>query len=119
MKKTVTFFLCIVVMLCASCLLFAASSVEVAGLTLPLIAGAELLPSSASQSGVTHVITYSVDKPVADVVAFYQPYLLENGFTLIGGAEGDNFNASVKKADTMFTVRIFSANQKTLLQFIW
>jgi hypothetical protein len=107
----------LVLILTVLSIVFAAGSFNVAGITLPLIEGAV----DHGDLGIdnANVETFATGKPLAEVVAFYSAYFKDNGFLLIGGEEAGGFNASVKKGDSMFTVKIFAEKGKTILQFIW
>lgn len=103
--------------LAVSSIALAAGSFTVSGVALPLIEGAV----DHGDLGVdnANVETFVTGKPLAEVVAFYSAYFKDNGFLLIGGEEAGGFNASVKKDDSMFTVKVFAEKGKTILQFVW
>jgi hypothetical protein len=114
-KKTLFIFLIFFLFLISNSL--ALDSLNISGVLIPLIDGAthvdEKVMSNAS------VETFVVNKPLAQVVAFYSSFLKENGFLLIGGEDPSGFNASAKKNNAMFTLKIYSQNQKTIIHFIW
>ena len=60
-----------------------------------------------------------MNKPIKKVINFYTAFLKDNNFSIIGGEEGPKFNASVKKGRTMFTLKISSDKNYTVVQFIW
>ena len=96
---------------------YAAESVNVSGVGLPLIDGA--VHSGDMGVDSASVETFAISKPLAEVVAFYSAYFKNNGFLIIGGEDSSGFNASVKKDSSMFTVKIFAENGKTILQLVW
>lgn len=98
---------------------YANSIIEIRGLEIPIIEGAKLIQTGKEQAAQARSTAYIVDKPLSEVISFYKSFLEENGFLFIGGEEDGCFNASVKKADAMFTLMIYSSNRKTILQFIW
>lgn len=96
-----------------------AEDIEIAGLKIPLIEGAQLVKGEQRQRTQARIVTYTVDRPLSEVTGFYESFLKENGFIVMGGAEEGGFNASVKKDEVMFTLRIYSQGERTVLQFIW
>jgi len=100
--------------------LYASSVAEIAGLQLPLIEGAVAIKSSAeSAAGQAKILSYSVNKPVEEVVAFYQAFLQENNFITIGNGAIGGLDVAVKKDTAMFSLKIFAQAGKTVVQFIW
>lgn len=99
--------------------LCAAEMVEISGIQIPLIEDAVPIKGKGEQPANANMLVYTVDRPLSQVIKFYESFLKENDFSLIGGKEDDSFNASVKKGETMFTLRIYSENQQTIIQFIW
>ncbi len=97
--------------------LYADSLIKIAGESIPLIEGAMML--STEKTGVTTVLAYAVNKPLEEVAGFYQAFLKENGFMVIGGTQERGFNVSVKKDKTMFSLQIYSQGPRTIIQFIW
>lgn len=99
--------------------LCAAEMIEISGIQIPLIEDAVPVKGTEAQTTNAQIAAYAVDRPLSEVIKFYESFLKENDFLLMGGREDDNFNASVKKGETMFTLRIYSENQQTIIQFIW
>ncbi|MCX5705502.1 MAG: hypothetical protein NTZ92_05560 [Candidatus Omnitrophica bacterium] len=110
-------FIVVVLVLIAASIVYAVESVNVSGVNLALIEGA--VHSGNTGIGNASVETFTISKPLAEVVAFYSVYFKNNGFLIIGGEDSSGFNASVKKDSSMFTVKIFVENGKTILQFVW
>jgi len=110
-------FIVVVLVLIAAPIAYAAESVSVSGVGLTLIEGAV----HSGDMGIDNasVETFTINKPLAEVVAFYSAYFKNNGFLIIGGEDPTGFNASVKKDNSMFTVKIFAEKGKTVLQFVW
>lgn len=99
--------------------LYAGQAIEISGFGVPLIENAKPVPGEDKQTANFRLATYAVDKPLADVVQFYESFLKENDFLILGPEEENGFSASVKKDNTMFTLKIYSENKKTIIQFIW
>jgi hypothetical protein len=114
--KTKILFTFLIFFLILTPLLFAADSVNILGTQIPLIDGAKHV--SEREISNAKVETFVADKPVSEVVSFYSSYLKVNGFLIIAGEDSAGFNASVKKDATMFTLKIYPENQKTVIQFI-
>lgn len=93
--------------------------VEIAGMQIPLIEDAVPAKRAEAQTTDAKILVYTVDKPLSEVIKFYESFFAENNFLLIGGKQGGAFNASVKKGETMFTLMIYSQNNQTIIQFIW
>jgi hypothetical protein len=108
----------IVSMSLATCLC-AGEIIDVQGVSIPVIEGAVSAKNDDTGATNARVSTYSTDKTVLEVIRFYETFLGENGFIFIGGQENGSFNASVKKGECMFTLRIYSSGPNTILQFIW
>ena len=114
MKKRILF---LAPFLILALIVSAAEALDISGVSIPIIEGS----GRASDAGRdnANVETYIVNKPLAEVVAFYASYFKDNAFLIIGGEDSSGFNASVKKNAAMFTVKIYSQKDKTILQFIW
>jgi hypothetical protein len=97
--------------------LLAAESVFISGISLPLVEGALRVPGNGTSNA--KVEKFSTDKPLAEVISFYSEYLKANGFLLIGGENASGFDASVKKNESMFTLKIYSEKGKTVVHFVW
>jgi len=110
-------FIFVVLILIVGSKVFAVESVNVSGVSLPLVEGAV----HSGDMGIDNasVETFTFSKPLAEVVAFYSVYFKNNGFLIIGGEDSSGFNASVKKDSSMFTVKIFAEKGKTILQLVW
>lgn len=98
---------------------FADGQIEIAGIAIPLIPGAKILEQSKAQPNAMRIVTYFVQMPLAEAVSFYQSFLRQNNFLIIGGADNFGFNAAVKKDAAMFTLRIYQGRQGTEIQFVW
>lgn len=96
-----------------------AASIEISGLGIPLVEGAKAIQGESGRTKEAHIATYVSDKTLADVIDFYRTFFSENAFLVIGGMEDDGFSASVKKDSGMFSIKIFSQNERVLVQFIW
>lgn len=99
--------------------LYAQETIEISGTQIPVIAGAVPTEAGEAQTTNAQIAAYAVDKPLSEVIKFYESFFAENNFLLIGGKQGGVFNASVKKGKTMFTLMIYSQNNQTIIQFIW
>jgi hypothetical protein len=97
--------------------LFADPGIKISGIQIPL--PERSIQKDSRLTPQARIVTYAVNKPLDEVVRFYESYLKENGFIVIGGAQEAGFNASVKKDSIMFTIRIYPQDGKTLIQFIW
>jgi hypothetical protein len=115
MKKTIFLFLVCFSLFCA--IAFAAETVTIHSAVIPLIEGAT--PAEQSKAANVKVEKFYVDKPLDEVVTFYSSYLKANGFLIIGGDSPTGFDASVKKEESMFTLKIYSEKGKTVIQFAW
>jgi hypothetical protein len=114
-KKAIILFL--IFSLGLSAFLYAAQTITISGLSIPLIEGATHVDEQDTPN--VKVETFSAQKPMSEVSAFYSAYLNTNGFLLIGGANPDGFDASVKKGAAMFTLKIYSRGKLTFIRFIW
>ena len=95
----------------------AAENVNISGVSVPLISGAAHVDEKDSAN--VRVETFVVDKPLAEVIAFYSSFLKNNGFLSMGGEDPSGYNISAKKDNAMFTLKIYSQGQKTYINFIW
>jgi len=96
-----------------------AESIDILGIQVPLIEGAELIMRDSGSSKDAKVATYFADDAVSAVTEFYRMYFVKNDFLIIGGDTDDNFDISVKKGDAMFGMKVYRQNERTLIQFIW
>jgi len=96
-----------------------AESIDILGIQVPLIEGAELIKRDSGSSKDAKVATYFADDAVSGVTEFYRMYFIKNDFLLIGGERDDDFNLSVKKGSVMFSMKVYRQNERTLIQFIW
>ena len=118
MKKAVTLFL-VIGLLAVYGYLYAGQAVKVGNLEIPLIEGAVRAPEAGPQAAQARIATFRCDKPQTEVILFYETYLEENNFQCLGGEEPDGFNVAARKADTLFTLRIFTKAGYTFIQFVW
>ena len=94
--------------------------IEISGMKIPVLEGAEQVKETRGVSVKGHVVTFAVDKTLEAVTDFYKAFFEENGFLIIGGMEsGENFNAAVKKGNVQFSLRIYRESGRTQIQFIW
>jgi hypothetical protein len=98
---------------------FAANTLDILGTQIPLPEGARLI--SAAQNGATNLNTalYLSNKPLAEVTQLYKDFFIQNGYIIIGGDENGGFNASVKAEDVMFSIKVYSKDNQTMVQFAW
>lgn len=100
--------------------LYGSDSVNISGMQIPLLEGAKPSGSFAEGSVQGKIASFTVNKPLVEVVNFYSSFLQANGFSVIGGEEASgSFNAAVKKDNVQFSLRIYSEGELTYLQFIW
>jgi len=92
---------------------------DVAGIDIPVMEGAVLAAGIPTKSVHTNIATYQTNRPLDEVIGFYESFFKENNFIFLGGKENGSFSASVKKDEAMFSLRIYSHNDKTVIQFIW
>lgn len=98
----------------------AQNTLEISGMKIPVIEGAGQVKEAARVLVKGHIATFALDKPLEETVNFYKAFLIENGFSIIGGTEsGGSFNAAVKKGDAQFSLRIYRERGHTFIQFIW
>ncbi len=99
---------------------YAADSITIAGEQIPLIEGAAPAQAAgAPRVGRATVAAYTTGKPPGEVITFYESFLQNAGFLVIGGQEAGTYSVSVKKGDAQFSLRIYPAGGKTVIQFIW
>jgi len=98
--------------------LFAGRDFNIKGQNIPIIEGASILRQESRQ-GTYSTIVYTTVKALKDAAAFYQDFFKANGFETIGAEEGNEYNVSVKKGDAVFTLRIYTEQGQTAIQFIW
>jgi hypothetical protein len=95
-------------------------SLDILGMQVP-IPGEYVLESLEYDKSIhAQVAAYLIKKPLGAVVSFYQSFLKENAFLVLGGVQPDgSFDASVKKDTVQFFLRIFTNKNSTMVQFIW
>ncbi|MDP2922396.1 MAG: hypothetical protein Q8O30_01570 [Candidatus Omnitrophota bacterium] len=94
--------------------------INISGMQIPLVPGARAANNLTQESVQGKIANFTVNKPLAEVVNFYNSFLQANGFSVIGGQEASgSFNAAVKKDNVQFSLRIYSEGGFTYLQFIW
>ena len=98
---------------------FALESVRISGIDIPLPEGAEAVRIALPQSAQAKISSYEVGTPLYETVEFYERFLKENGFVIIGGMGETGYSASIKKNAAMFTLNIYPRGDKTVIQFIW
>ncbi len=99
--------------------LFAAESVKISGIDIPLPEGAKVVHIAPSEAAPARIASYAVEMPLDEAVGFYDRFLKENGFVIIGGMEETGYSAAVKKGAVMFTLNIYPQGDQTVIQFIW
>ena len=99
--------------------LHAAGFVSIGGQDIPLMEGAVALRQESRQAVNLSVRAYAVGWSCEEAFAFYQDFFSSNGFEVVGGSEAGGYNISVKKSGSLFTLRIYAEQNKTLIQFIW
>lgn len=110
----------VLILLLTACLLVTplfAGNIIVCGSPLPLIEGA--LPMGTEQIGEAQVYTCVLERHIDEVVEFYENFFEKNKFQLIGGKKGNEYNVSVKRNGSMFTLRIYREDKRTIMQFVW
>jgi hypothetical protein len=117
MKKNIS--LALFYLLCLLTFAYASTMVRVAGIDLPLMEQVNTQARKISQGAQATVLTLVVHASADEAINFYDSYFKENGFLVIGKKVGSVYNVSVKKGDSLFGVRIYTEDQKTILQFIW
>ena len=96
-----------------------AASVDVRGIQIPLIETAVLEQQAKEPQAQATTRIYAVKKPIDEVIRFYENYLQENNFLIIGGRTNNGFDAAVKKDGSMFDLKIYPKGKETIIQFIW
>lgn len=97
----------------------ACEALSIASAEIPLPAAAVKIRDAGEAGGRARVASYALAAPVEEAVRFYTEFFARNGFLVIGGPSETGFNASVKKGDTLFGLRIWRDNDRTVIQFIW
>lgn len=94
--------------------------VDILGMQVPL-PGEYVLESLEYDNNIhAHVARYLVKKPLTEAVHFYTSFLAENGFSVLGGEQADgSFDASVKKDNVQFLLRVYIYKNMTMVQFVW
>lgn len=109
------------ILLLAACLLaaplFAENMIAISGSRLPLIEGA--LSIGTEKMGEAQVYTCLLERHIDEVAEFYENFFERSGFQLMGGRRGNEYSVSVRKDALMFTLRIYSEDKLTVMQFIW
>jgi len=119
MRKKIVFLAGSLFLFCCVYLYVYAETLLISGSEVPLIQGA-VISDAQVPAASARIKAYSVERPLKEVIDFYQEYLRQNGFLVIGGQGAEGFNAAVKKDKTMFTLRIFSERDtRTIIEFIW
>lgn len=96
-----------------------AQTIEILGTEIPLMKGARRLDSKESTIIQARVVSYIVNTSLSEAIEFYRIFFKENDFYLMGGEGKEGFNASVKKDEIMFTIKIYAKDKRTVIQFIW
>ena len=114
----------ILVLIAIFCLIFAGnlradSTLVISGMQIPLMEGATPKQEAPQRLGGARVAVYSLDAALEDVVSYYESFIKDNGFAVIGGRVEQEFNASVRKGDVLFTLKISPKGKKTLVEFVW
>jgi hypothetical protein len=117
--KAIILFLLLACIGLFSSVAYADDTIYIMGVYIPIIEGARPVKEESPLSPGISVAAYNVYKPLNDVISYYHDFLKGNNFLVIGGEERDGFNASVRKEDCMFTIRIYIDVNKTILQFVW
>ncbi|MBU0504218.1 MAG: hypothetical protein V1842_00835 [Candidatus Omnitrophota bacterium] len=117
--KTILLFLLLAHIGLFSSIAYGDQVINIMGQYVPIIEGARPAKEELNVSPGIRVAAYDVFKPLNDVISYYRDFLKGNNFLIIGGEERDGFNASARKEDCMFTIRIYIDVNKTILQFVW
>lgn len=117
--KTNILFLLLAYILLNIFVVYADQNIKIMGECIPIIEGAKPAKEELAKVADIRMATYEVFRPVNEVIGYYRDFFKGNNFLLIGGEEPDGFNASVRKENAMFTIRIFSKGDRSMLQFIW
>jgi hypothetical protein len=114
------FIVAVIMMFSAVCYAGVERSLDILGMQVPL-PGEYVLESLEQDKNIhAQVATYLIQKPLGEVVSFYQSFLKENNFSVLGGIQADgSFDASVKKDAVQFSLRIFTSKNNTMVQFVW
>ena len=110
--------------------------IEILGMKIPVIEGAEQVKETEGVSVKGHIVTFTVEKSLGETMAYEPENLIGRtvnvsmsnltgnlrmqNFLIIGGMESDgSFNAAAKKGDTQFSLLIYGKNGHTQIQFVW
>jgi len=118
MKTKILLFMLLLLLLAPGAL-FAAESVRIAGIDIPLPQGALALPPAPSDAASARVSSYTVELTLDEAIGFYDSFLKERGFMVIGGKDEMGYAVAVKKDAVMFAVNIYPQDNKTVIEFIW
>lgn len=95
-------------------------TIEISGMNIPVIDGARQNKDLGRALVKGHVASFTVDRPLEEVIGFYTSFLEGNSFLIIGGRQpDDSFSAAIKKNDAQFSLRIYQNGGHTQIQFIW
>lgn len=111
-------FLILTLIFISNCL-YAQEAIDIAGAQIPIMEGAVSAQAEAVPLADTRIAAFTTEKSLDSVVIFYESFFKDNGYLVIGGKSGGEYNASLKKENTMFTLRIYSESGRTIIQFIW
>ncbi|MBI4707037.1 MAG: hypothetical protein HY761_03825 [Candidatus Omnitrophica bacterium] len=103
MKTKIIVLFLIILNICSGALY----ALEISGMQIMIIAGASLKKQSIEQGSSARIVTYEVDKPLDEVISFYEAFLNGDSFSVIRGRQNNIFDASVKKNNVMFSLRIY------------
>ncbi len=118
MKAKVLFFLSGLSLFFAAAL-FAAESVRISGIDIPLVEGARPLHIASSGATQARIVSYVTEVPLEEVAGFYERFFKINGFVIIGGMQEGAYSASLKKNAVMFALSIYPQGNKTVIRFVW
>lgn len=96
------------------------------GETIPVVRDARLMGAFNAQNnpaGRTNIRIYHVDKTVSQAAAYYQNYLRNNNWQVMGGQAGPHlYNASAVKGSVRITIQIVphrSDFKDCEIRFMW
>jgi hypothetical protein len=99
---------------------YAKEGIEISGMRIPVVEDARLESKGRGDKINARVAVYKTARPLDEVVNFYERFLKEHDFLIMGGTdENGNFDVSVKKENTQFSLRIYAQEGETVIQFIW
>jgi hypothetical protein len=96
-----------------------AEEVVIGAAGVPLYAGAAKFKSGTGAGENSRVVNYSVRAQFDKVVAFYEQFFKDQGYTVLGGKGENTYNVSVKKGEAMFALNIFMVADDTIIQLVW